>query len=280
MDRKRQRLARVFLGLTIGAFAGLITFVVTRTTGPALFTITGAMAGAVTVLALQAFSRSAELTEVRVSVPHFSQLTFMVNNDSRLVAWKLFVEASTRVSTQSLDDSGGLLREAMNSLYSLFSTTRETLKSAQPSRAGDGPTVEYLAVRCSTGNFGRSSPSGTRAFSPTRPPNQMAQNKTGMRRRHAVANSATSKAASVNTSLASPALPVSSTPSPRSSQQPPPFRIQTRDNQLWLDRWAHSQRTRRHAGISVSSPGVGVSSGLRRCDQRHGSARYDGAVPA
>jgi hypothetical protein len=131
----------------IGAAAGLVVFGVTRLSGRNLFVVTGAFAGAVSVLAFQVYGRAARLTEVRVTVPQLSELTFVVNNEAKQVAWRLFVETVTRVSTQPLDDGEGLLREALTSLYGLFGTAREALKSARPSVQVTGEqTVEYLAI--------------------------------------------------------------------------------------------------------------------------------------
>lgn len=93
------------------------------------------------------YRRSAQLAEVTVSVPQLSELRFVVTRDTKKVAWKLFVETVTRVSTQSLDDDSGLLREAMTSLYGLFQVVRETLKETLPSPAQSGaPTVEQFAI--------------------------------------------------------------------------------------------------------------------------------------
>ncbi len=46
------------------------------------------------------------------------------------VAWSLYVELVTRIAIQPLESDQGLLREALNSLYSLFDTTRQILKEA------------------------------------------------------------------------------------------------------------------------------------------------------
>ena len=82
-----------------------------------------------------------------MTVPQVSELTFVVNNDARQVAWKLYVETVTRVSTQLLADEEGFIREALTSLYGLFATTRDTLKASRPSVPVSGrPTVEHLAV--------------------------------------------------------------------------------------------------------------------------------------
>ena len=71
----------------------------------------------------------------------------MVNDDARQVAWKLYVETVTRVSTQALGNQDGFIREALTSLYGLFATTRDVLKASRPSVPVSGQqTVEYLAV--------------------------------------------------------------------------------------------------------------------------------------
>lgn len=57
------------------------------------------------------------------------------DDSERKAAWEMYVELITRVSVVELRDGEGLLREAMNSLYSLFGVTREILKEYGPSVA-------------------------------------------------------------------------------------------------------------------------------------------------
>lgn len=138
---------RALSGIVAGALTGTALYIASRLEGEALFLVVGATAGLVSAFALQAYSRSVQLTEVTVTIPQLSELRFLVSRDGRQAAWKLFVETVTRVSVQPLEDDAGLLREALTSLYGLFQTTRESLKSAQPSKpSGDGPTVEQLAI--------------------------------------------------------------------------------------------------------------------------------------
>jgi len=88
------------------------------------------------------------LTEIKITVPQLSEMTFSMNCEYRLVAWKLFVEIMTRVSTQPLAGNQGFLREALESLHSLFTTTRELLKGMKPTPTAKGCwTVEMLAMR-------------------------------------------------------------------------------------------------------------------------------------
>ncbi|MDQ8707155.1 hypothetical protein RCO28_32510 [Streptomyces sp. LHD-70] len=115
-------IARLVAATAVGSLAGLGVFSLTQVTSRILFVVTGGVVGAVTVLAVQWYRRLAQLTEVKVTIPQLSELTFAVNNDSRQVAWRMFVETVTRVSTQPLVGDVGVLREALTSLYGLFAT--------------------------------------------------------------------------------------------------------------------------------------------------------------
>lgn len=141
----RGQVLRLVVSGLLGALAGLGVYQLTQISGPLPFLVTGAVAGSATATLLRFYRRSARLTEVRLTIPQFSVLTFVVNDDAKQVAWKLFVETVTRTSTQPLKDEEGLLREALSSLYGLFATTRDLLKAARPSVAGR-QTVEHLAI--------------------------------------------------------------------------------------------------------------------------------------
>jgi hypothetical protein len=76
--------------------------------------------------------------------------TWEPNNAERQAAWELYVELVTRVSVVPLREDEGLLREALSSLYSLFTTTREVLRKygpevAEPKKDGQY-NFGYLAV--------------------------------------------------------------------------------------------------------------------------------------
>ncbi|MFC4586270.1 hypothetical protein [Sphaerisporangium corydalis] len=138
---------RLVVSAGVGAATGLVVHGVTLVSGRSLFLVTGGIAGIVTAAVMRVYRRSGRLTEVKVIVPQVSELTFLVNNDSRQAAWQFFVDTVTRISTQPLQDDEGIVREAMNSLYALFQSTRETLKASRPSpRVPGGQSVEHLAV--------------------------------------------------------------------------------------------------------------------------------------
>jgi len=141
------RWSRMALGLPVGAAIGAAVFWAGQLHGAGLYLLTGATAGAVAGLLVHAYSGSVGLQDVTITIPQLSQLHFIVSPDNRLVAWRLFIETTTRVSTQPLVPDSGNLREALTSLYNLFQEVRTSLKESRPSRsASNGPTVEELGV--------------------------------------------------------------------------------------------------------------------------------------
>jgi hypothetical protein len=141
-----RRAFRVVAAAVAGGGGTTALYVLNRVGSGYAFVLVGTVLGALVALGADFYRRTARLTEVRISVPQLSELTFVVNDDTQQVAWQLFVESVTRISTQQLDDDEGLIREALTSLYGLFATTRDILRAARPTARGEGITVEYLAV--------------------------------------------------------------------------------------------------------------------------------------
>lgn len=59
----------------------------------------------------------------------FAELEFSPKDPDRDAAWELYVELLTRITTQPLDNEHGDEQTALESVYSLFQLTRQTLKS-------------------------------------------------------------------------------------------------------------------------------------------------------
>jgi hypothetical protein len=130
-----------------GALVGLIVFTIDHITGRTLYLIIGAALGLAISLTPRRFWGVTRLTELTITVPQLSELKFVVNNESRHVAWQFYIEVVTRVSTQPLGDGDGSIRETLTSLHGLFATTRDILRASRPSiPASSGLTVEHLAV--------------------------------------------------------------------------------------------------------------------------------------
>lgn len=139
--------ARTVFAAAAGASVGLFFYLLGDIGGFPRYALVGAAAGLGAAALIQLYMRSVSLTEIKVNVPQLSQLTFVVNNDAKKTAWELFVEVSTRVSTQPLGNEEGFLREALTSLYSLFGRARDLLAQSQPTtKVTGGKTVEYLAL--------------------------------------------------------------------------------------------------------------------------------------
>jgi hypothetical protein len=88
-----------------------------------------------------------KLRSVAVSLPFgLGGVQVDVSEAEVRAAWNLYVEFATRITGVPLARSGSA-REALNSLYTLFDTTRDVLKTAGPEIA-DGPdSLGPLAVR-------------------------------------------------------------------------------------------------------------------------------------
>lgn len=88
---------------------------------------------------------------LKIKLPFLDlQGNWEVDDLQRKAAWEIYVELVTRISIVELKPNEGLLREALNSFYSLFSTTREILKKYGPAIATSGNkedlTLGYVAV--------------------------------------------------------------------------------------------------------------------------------------
>ena len=71
---------------------------------------------------------------VRLSLPGAASVSWTASfkNADRLAAWELYVEMATTVVTQPLERENGDERAALDSLYSIFATTREVLRRHGP----------------------------------------------------------------------------------------------------------------------------------------------------
>lgn len=101
------------------------------------------------ILSLRAMPKQdpAILKQVTVSLPFgIGSASWEADPTERNAAWELYVELVTRVAVQSLNPQDGLVREAMNSLYSLFGSTREILRKAGPKVGASRDSVGGIAI--------------------------------------------------------------------------------------------------------------------------------------
>lgn len=76
--------------------------------------------------------------------------TWMPDESERKAAWELYAELVTRIAVIELKDEEGLIREALNSLHSIFDTTRKILRNYGPSiaqpRGKDKLSFGFIAI--------------------------------------------------------------------------------------------------------------------------------------
>lgn len=73
-------------------------------------------------------------------------VTIKISEAQKRAAWSLYVEYTTRITTQPLDSTQGSIREALSSMYKMFEVTREVLKEAGPGVAKDKDSLGPLAI--------------------------------------------------------------------------------------------------------------------------------------
>lgn len=87
------------------------------------------------------------LKQVTISLPFgIGSASWEADPTERNAAWELYIELVTRIAVQSLEPQEGLVREAMNSLYSLFGSTREILRKAGPGVGASHDSVGGIAI--------------------------------------------------------------------------------------------------------------------------------------
>jgi hypothetical protein len=89
----------------------------------------------------------AALKSVTVSLPFgIGSASWEADPTEQNAAWELYIELVTRVAVQSLAPDQGTVREAMNSLYSLFGSTRDILRKAGPQVGASHDSVGGIAI--------------------------------------------------------------------------------------------------------------------------------------
>jgi hypothetical protein len=95
---------------------------------------------------LMSFALSHRFADWRLHEVEIQGMKFTTAGAQRRVAWALFIEIATRVSTQPMRDDEGDNGIALSSLYNLFQLTRKSLTEMQPTPKGKGGTVETFAL--------------------------------------------------------------------------------------------------------------------------------------
>lgn len=69
-----------------------------------------------------------DMTSLKISTP-FLEMEWKPQDEDKAAAWELYIELLTRIATQPLDAEHGDEKTALDSVFSLFSITRQVLKN-------------------------------------------------------------------------------------------------------------------------------------------------------
>ncbi len=69
-----------------------------------------------------------DMTSLKISAP-FLEMEWKPQDEDKAAAWELYIELLTRIATKPLDAEHGDEKTALDSVFSLFSITRQVLKN-------------------------------------------------------------------------------------------------------------------------------------------------------
>jgi hypothetical protein len=91
--------------------------------------------------------KNVKATKLSIGLPfNLGQLELEVDEVQQRAAWELYVELTTRIAVQPVDHDEGFMRDALSSIYSIFSATREILRRAGPSVAQGPNSLGPIAI--------------------------------------------------------------------------------------------------------------------------------------
>jgi len=94
-----------------------------------------------------ASKKKVKATRLSVGLPFgLGSLDFENDEAQQRAAWSLYVELSTRIAVQPLEEGEGVLREALTSLYRVFDITRQILRETGPDIAQGPQSFGAIAI--------------------------------------------------------------------------------------------------------------------------------------
>src|SRR6266536_1346324 len=95
--------------------------------------------------------------KVSLKLPYIGGIegTWEPDESEQKAAWEMYIELVTRIVVAELGSDEGLLREALNSIYTLFATTRNILREYGPGIARPKGDDELSFGRAIPGPYSR-----------------------------------------------------------------------------------------------------------------------------
>jgi hypothetical protein len=89
---------------------------------------------------------SLKLDRIKLALPWIGEIELRIDKKQIETAWIFYIELVTRIATVEMDIDAGSDREAMNSLYQLFTVTRGVLREAGPEAGIGDQSVAGVAI--------------------------------------------------------------------------------------------------------------------------------------
>ncbi|HEX3779863.1 MAG TPA: hypothetical protein VHX38_09340 [Pseudonocardiaceae bacterium] len=142
-----RRSATAALAVVIGAVVGGGVYYASRLSGMVLYIVVSAVAALVGASIRGWFTRSTVISQIEVTVPQLSKVTFAVPKDQRAMARDLVTELTTRIATRTLNDGTGQTGKAIKSLFDFFIYVRQLLHDHNDAQPVQGhPNAAILAM--------------------------------------------------------------------------------------------------------------------------------------
>src|SRR5882724_4258838 len=141
----RDQIAIVSIGAVVGGIVGAVAHWVVSSSSTLAWVVVGGLIGIVVGLlwpVLRSFAIRHKIEDWHLEEVEIQGLKFTSAGAQRRVAWRLFVEITTRISTQPLSNEEGDDGIALKSLYDLFQLTRKAISEMEPTPVASGDTIE------------------------------------------------------------------------------------------------------------------------------------------
>lgn len=145
----RNQLAVIGGCTIVGGVIGAVAYWMISSSSAVVWVIAGCLIGVAVGLIwplLRSFVLRHNLDDWRLEEIEVQGFKFTSAGAQRRVAWRLFVEMTTRIATQPMQDQDGSAGIALESLRKLFDLTRATVSEMQPTPNATGDTVETFAL--------------------------------------------------------------------------------------------------------------------------------------
>lgn len=86
------------------------------------------------------------LDKIKLALPWIGEIELRIDKKQVETAWIFYIELTTRIATVEMEVDAGSDREAMNSLYQLFTVTRSVLREAGPGAGIGDQSVGGVAI--------------------------------------------------------------------------------------------------------------------------------------